>query len=32
VTFGEPIQLGAEESRSEFLTRARLAVVALRDA
>ena len=32
VTFGEPIQLGAEESRADFLTRARLAVVALRDA
>ena len=32
VTFGEPIQLGGEESRADFLTRARLAVVALRDA
>ena len=32
VTFGEPIHLGAEESRADFLTRARLAVVALRDA
>ncbi len=32
VTFGAPIALGAAEERSEFLTRARLAVLGLRDA
>lgn len=32
VTFGAPIALGAAEERSEFLTRARLAVLRLRDA
>ena len=32
VTFGAPIALGASEERSEFLTRARLAVLGLRDA
>ncbi|MEZ5703607.1 MAG: lysophospholipid acyltransferase family protein [Burkholderiaceae bacterium] len=32
VTFGEPVKLGADEPRADFLTRARLAVVALRDA
>ena len=32
VTFGAPIALGASEERSEFLTRARLAVLRLRDA
>ncbi|HEY9094362.1 MAG TPA: lysophospholipid acyltransferase family protein [Hydrogenophaga sp.] len=32
VTFGEPIKLITDESRTDFLTRARQAVVALRDA
>ena len=31
VTFGAPIALGADEERSEFLTRARLAVLDLRE-
>lgn len=31
VTFGEPLQLGADEERSDFLVRARAAVLALRD-
>ena len=31
VTFGAPIQLGADEERRPFLDRARLAVIALRD-
>ncbi|WP_291008760.1 lysophospholipid acyltransferase family protein [Hydrogenophaga sp.] len=31
VTFGEPIQLGADEPRAAFLVRAREAVMALRD-
>ena len=31
VTFGAPISLGADEERSEFLTRARLAVLNLRE-
>jgi hypothetical protein len=31
VTFGAPIALGADEDRSEFLTRARLAVLSLRE-
>ena len=31
VTFGEPVRLGAEESRSAFLARAREAVMALRE-
>ncbi len=31
VTFGAPIALGADEDRSEFLTRARLAVLNLRE-
>ena len=31
VTFGEPLKLGADEPRAEFLTRARDAVMALRD-
>jgi 1-acyl-sn-glycerol-3-phosphate acyltransferase len=31
VTFGEPMQLGAEEPRTEFLARARAAVMSLRD-
>ena len=31
VTFGAPIQLGADEERRAFLDRARLAVIALRD-
>lgn len=31
VTFGEPVKLGAEEDRAAFLTRARDAVVALRE-
>jgi 1-acyl-sn-glycerol-3-phosphate acyltransferase len=31
VTFGVPISLGADEERSEFLTRARLAVLSLRE-
>ncbi|MGC4367756.1 lysophospholipid acyltransferase family protein [Hydrogenophaga sp. R2] len=31
VTFGEPVRLGADEPRADFLARARLAVMALRD-
>lgn len=31
VTFGEPLKLGADEPRADFLTRARDAVMALRD-
>jgi len=31
VTFGEPVQLGTEEPRADFLNRARAAVMALRD-
>ena len=31
VTFGEPIRLGADEPRADFLARARAAVIALRD-
>ena len=31
VTFGAPIALGAGEDRGEFLTRARLAVLSLRE-
>lgn len=31
VTFGEPVQLGADEARAAFLVRAREAVMALRD-
>lgn len=31
VTFGEPMQLGEDEPRADFLVRARSAVVALRD-
>ena len=31
VTFGEPLQLGADESRADFLQRARAAVMALRE-
>lgn len=31
VTFGEPVKLGADEPRADFLTRARDAVMALRD-
>jgi 1-acyl-sn-glycerol-3-phosphate acyltransferase len=31
VTFGEPLALGAEEERADFLHRARAAVIALRD-
>ena len=31
VTFGEPVQLGADEARADFLQRARAAVMALRE-
>lgn len=31
VTFGEPVRLGADEARADFLVRARAAVMALRD-
>jgi len=31
VTFGEPLALGAEETRADFLHRARTAVIGLRD-
>ncbi len=31
VTFGEPVKLGAEEARADFLQRARAAVMALRE-
>ena len=31
VTFGEPVKLGADEDRADFLTRSRDAVLALRD-
>ncbi len=31
VTFGEPVKLGLDEDRTEFLTRSRAAVLALRD-
>ena len=31
VTFGEPVKPGADEPRADFLARARLAVMALRD-
>ena len=31
VTFGEPVKLGADEDRADFLRRSRDAVLALRD-